>query len=209
MRAASNPVSYSYVNVNMCNYPLTIFPTPLSLSLFKHSSPSLLPQLKYGVSATLTLSDCSARQTGCKFIKFFGGLCSAGAWHALCLWIGESVFVPDGELEIRGRHFCTCIPFTSHLVSSLSHYNSPFLSLHYSDALFLFACTKLRLKNYYYYHLCRQKSYMSESQNWSVICMSITTPLFYTFRMNASVMPDSLWSYVDQWTQDIDTAGQN
>lgn len=27
------------------------------------------------------------------------------------------MFVPDRELEIRGRHFCTCIPFTFHLIS--------------------------------------------------------------------------------------------
>ena len=44
------------------------------------------------------------------------GLRAAWAWHALCFWTGVSVFVPDRELEIRGRHFCTCIPFTFHLV---------------------------------------------------------------------------------------------
>ena len=45
------------------------------------------------------------------------GLRAAWAWHALCFWTGVSVFVPDRELEIRGRHFCTCIPFTFHLIS--------------------------------------------------------------------------------------------
>lgn len=54
-------------------------------------------------------------QSGCKFITSSFGLCSASAWHALCFCIG--VFVPDWELEIRLRHFCTCIPFTSHLIS--------------------------------------------------------------------------------------------
>lgn len=57
----------------------------------------------------------SVWQSGCKFITSSSGLCSASAWHALCFWIG--VFVPDWELEIRLRHFCTCIPFTSHLIS--------------------------------------------------------------------------------------------
>lgn len=72
------------------------------------------------------------------------GLCSAAAWRALCFWIG--VFVPDRELEIRLRHFCTCIPFTSHLIS---HYHStPSLSLsvpHRHTREVLFASAGLQL----------------------------------------------------------------
>lgn len=62
-------------------------------------------------------------------------------------WTGVSVFVPDRELEIRVRHFCTCIPFTSHLISlsfTITHPLSPSISSplrHTCDVLF--ACIEL------------------------------------------------------------------
>lgn len=110
---------YYYVNAHVCNYALTIF-THFCPSACLHFSLCLMPQFIYQAGSTLTLNDCpvfiSVRQTCCKFISSFLGFCSAGAWHALCFWIGVSVFVPGRELEIRLRPFCTCIPFTSHLI---------------------------------------------------------------------------------------------
>lgn len=131
MRAASNPVLYSHVNVNMCNYALTIFPTPLSFSLFKHSFLSLLPWLKYGVCAILTLSDCavfiSVRQTGCKFITSFWALF---CWSLACSLLLDWRVCVCSRLRIRDQSEAFLHLYPLHISSRLSHHHSPFLSLH-------------------------------------------------------------------------------
>lgn len=98
----------------------------LCIFVFQRFSPSLSQGLNVKLAQRrhwpIVPVSISVRQSGCKFIKFFRR-CSTTAWHALCVWIGA--FVPDRELEIRLRHFCTCIPFTSHLIS---HHHTPSLS---------------------------------------------------------------------------------
>lgn len=132
---------HSYVNVHMCNYAETILPYTfvfhifIFISFFTHFSRSHGLNIKrYFHVERLFPPSYPPGRAAVNSSQVFG-LCSAAAWRALCFWIG--VFVPDRELEIRLRHFCTCIPFTSHLTS---HYHSPppFLSLCLTDTLVRF-----------------------------------------------------------------------
>ncbi len=135
------------------------FPTPSVFQLVHTLLFVLLPRLHTEPVLpwlwAIVPSPCLSGSPAVNSSQVFG-FCSAGAWHALCFWL-ECLFVPDSELEIRLRRSCTCIPFTSHLIS-LSHYHWPSLSLLYTLCFFyMHACIQLLLlQGGYFGNVCEK-----------------------------------------------------
>jgi len=93
----------------------------LSFALLKYFSLHLLPWLTHPVEQfwhwVIIPSSFLSNRPAANSSRVSFWFCFTGAWQCFCFWV--SVFVQDRELEIRGKHLCTCIPFKSHLVSSL------------------------------------------------------------------------------------------